>query len=305
MFCLTKYIFKRINRVKTKQKTKQLELMKHILIFTILCMSMLVQNVSAQNRDQFIDISDDEVASAALTPSEVYQLPGRKRQTKPTWALVETNSEPSGSIGILREIRRGKDVTTYTVGGVDTVALPNNRFRMAKDSILYASRGGARWHKLEAIILEMKTCLCTPKTGLAFSRDSVTQNTYPDAYKMVLWVENFKWLYWENMLVPALSAHLVDTIDQRADAAYAISVSTENGANCGLLWLHREDLPGPVKETVYTVSTREGKRFAFTEDSGYTFDGEKIKALIVLRPYVPKSNGKSQKRRHDKRARKR
>lgn len=273
--------------------------MKYLLIFLALCASMLAADSLAQSQGQFYDISDDEVASAAQSPNEVYEIIGRTRQSKPTWALIETNGQPSGSSGVLRAIHRGKVATTYTVGGVDTVALPNNRFRMNKDSILCTSKG----QKIEAIILEMKTCLCTKKTGLVFARDSTTLNTHPSTYKKVMKLDEFGWLQAEGLLRPTISSHLVDSVDGSKESAYAVSVTTDSGANCALLWLHREERPGIVKEIVYTVSPHEGKRFAVTQEGGYTFDEEPIQSLLVLKSYQPKGIGKAKKGRHNTRTR--
>lgn len=264
----------------------------------LIAMLFLGGGASAQKTTYF-DISDDEVAKTAQTPNEVYELVGRNGQKKPTWALIETNGESSGASGHLKKIYSGKVADTYTVADKDTIALPKRYKFELSSGILYNSQG----KKLEAVILEMKSCLCTPKTGLVF-KDSLTVNTVPHVYKKVLQTStDHWWLSDEGMLVPAVSAHLIDTLDSNPNGVYGLSVATKAGAVCDILWLQRDEIPGPVKHTVYVVSKREGKRFGVTKEGGYTFDGAPIKGVMVLTiAPLPKANG-AIKRKHKKRAR--
>ena len=270
--------------------------MKNVFVL-LFCAGLAQSGALAQYHVDYI--ATDELAQSVKVPSQVLELVARPKSQKPTWAILEMNGEPTEVYGQLREVSRSQKTTTYVVG-MDTVALPNKDYQMKK-GILYNSRS----QKLECVILELKSCMCTAKTGIIFTKDSVTTNTHPEAYKMIFsTTTDHLWVYDENMLVPAVPSYIVDSLDENPVADYALAVITEDGAICDLLWLHRDELVGQTKQFVYIVDKREGKRFAVTVEGGHTFDGRPVNGVMVLTPYTPpKGSGKSLNRKHKKKKR--
>ena len=269
--------------------------MKNVFVL-LFCAGIAQSGALAQYHVDYI--ATEELAQSVKVPSQVLELVARPKSQKPTWAILEMNGEPTGVYGQLREVSRGQKATTYVVG-TDTVALPNKDYQMKK-GILYNSRS----QKLECVILELKSCMCTAKTGIIFTKDSVTTNTHPEAYKMIFsTTTDYLWVYDENMLVPAVPSYIVDSLDENLVADYALAVITEDGAICDLLWLHRDELQGQTKQDVYIADKRACRRFAVTVEGGYTFDGKPVSGVMVLTPYTPpKGSGKSLKQPHKKRA---
>lgn len=266
--------------------------MKHILALLFVCTLFTAGEVVAQHGVDYIVTSD--LGSGVKTPSEVYELVGRQRSQKPTWAVVEMNGEPTGVNGQLRKITQGKNASTYVVG-TDTIGLPNKDYRMNKDT-LYNSRS----QKLECIIIELKECECGPKTGILFGEDSVTTNSFP-AHKMVLDSASAEWRQEGSFFVPGVSAEEVNTLDPSETSAYGLAITTTDGAVCEIFWLRAEERIAETKVQLYEVSLREGRRFAQT-DAGYTLDGKLIQSMKVVKPHNPiKKVSGAKKGKHKKR----
>lgn len=238
-----------------------------------------------------------ELSAEIRTPTMVNHIQGRRRQTKPTWVLVETgNGDSTLYSGNLRQVSWGKVLSLYEVS--DTMfVLPTKHYFM-EDSILRTRKG----KKIECLLIELEPCACTVEDNLKFGADSITTNAN-GRYKMIFEMDSINWRPEYDFYVPGIPIETILRADTATTAVYGLAFETTNGVACDIMWLHPEEHLDMVgnKVQLYEVSSSNLKHFGWN-GLDRTLRGEKIWHYWLVTSAPDKGAG-VKKRKHARRVR--
>lgn len=241
------------------------------------------------------------IPSDVLTPTKISSLVGKDSQDKPTLGIIETLGGDSViSSGYIKVLKPDTNRKYFTCAINEfKFALLKNDFIM-KGEILFDLLG----NKQEALLLEFDTCLCTNRTKIKYSSDSLITNVWLPIKLLVKDVEVRPGMFYPSSVSGYVIENVVkaDSVKRNVPHGYLLLPVLEDGTSCTMFWLNRQIRDGLVKEIVYELSYQDARLMSH-DGTNFIMEGKRVDRFDVVEEVDVRVLG-VEKLKHRKRARK-